>query len=59
MSTVDPLEAALGGTTPEPSGAGDGGNSNGAADHPVLNRFGGDVQKALVFLNVHLHLFYL
>lgn len=45
----DPLQTALGGKQPEPSGEGDGGNSTGAAaiDHPVLTRFGGDVQKAL------------
>jgi hypothetical protein len=46
MST-DPLQAALGGDQPEPSGGGDGGNAPGAADHPILTRFGGDVQKAL------------
>lgn len=46
MST-DPLQAALGGDQPEPSGGGDGGNAPSAADHPILTRFGGDVQKAL------------
>lgn len=51
MSTVDPLEAALGGDpAPEPPAAGT--PSQGAAqttqlDHPVLNRFGGDITKAL------------
>lgn len=47
MSTVDPLEAALGGEQPEPNAAGDTGNSDAGIDHPVLSRFGGDVQKAL------------
>lgn len=52
----DPLEAALGGegNPPEPQGGEGGGNEpapEGQAaaptDHPVLQRFGGDVQKAL------------
>lgn len=49
MSTVDPLQAALGGEqSPEPSGTEGAGNPEGAGiDHPVLNRFGGDVGKAL------------
>lgn len=49
MSTVDPLQAALGGTEPEPSGAGEAGNPEPGAgiDHPILSRFGGDVRKAL------------
>lgn len=46
MST-DPLQAALGGETPEPSGDGDGGNAGSAANHPILTRFGGDMGKAL------------
>ncbi len=48
MSTVDPLQAALGGDDADPNAAGDAGNGDaGTIDHPVLNRFGGDVQKAL------------
>jgi hypothetical protein len=48
VSTVDPLQAALGGEEPEPSGAGDTGNPDGAGiDHPMLTKFGGDINKAL------------
>jgi hypothetical protein len=52
VSTVDPLQAALGGEEPEPSDQQQpdpGGNPEGAApiEHPVLGRFGGDVRKAL------------
>lgn len=49
MSTVDPLEAALGGQQPEPSGDPEAGNPEAGAgiDHPILSRFGGDVRKAL------------
>lgn len=48
MSTVDPIEAALGGQQPDPTAADGSGNPTGAGiDHPVLNRFNGDVQKAL------------
>ena len=48
MSTVDPLQAALGGDDADPTSGGDAGNSDaGNPDHPVLARFGGDVQKAL------------
>lgn len=51
MSTVDPLEAALGGdSTPEPPAAGtppQGAAQTTELDHPVLSRFGGDIAKAL------------
>jgi hypothetical protein len=48
VSTVDPIEAALGGQEPDPNADDGSGNPEGAGiDHPVLTRFGGDVQKAL------------
>ncbi len=49
MSTVDPIEAALAGQTPDASGTGDAPPEDGAApvDHPALARYDGDVQKAL------------
>lgn len=52
MSTVDPLQAALGGDPPA-NGNGSGGGTPPAQadgpqiDHPVLSRYGGDVRKAL------------
>ena len=49
MSTVDPIDAALGGQQADPSGTDDA-PPEGAApaiDHPALARYDGDVQKAL------------
>ena len=46
VSTVDPLQAALGGDDADPTSGGDAGNSDaGNPDHPVLARFGGDVRR--------------
>lgn len=49
MSTVDPLEAALGSdaSITDPPGTPAAPPENGAGTHPILARYGGDVGKAL------------